>query len=48
MFMADREATLWSGWALLGPQHRLYYSGDTAMFPGFADIGDRLGPLTPP
>jgi len=45
MFMADREATLWSGWALLGPQHRLYYSGDTAMFPGFADIGDRLGPF---
>ena len=43
--MADRNATLWCGWAILGSQHRVYYSGDTAMFPGFSEIGRRLGPF---
>lgn len=37
--------TLWAGWAVAGPAHRVYFSGDTAMFPGFADIGSRLGPF---
>jgi L-ascorbate metabolism protein UlaG (beta-lactamase superfamily) len=41
----DADATLWSGWAMLGPTHRAYYSGDTAMFPGFSEIGERLGPF---
>lgn len=45
MFMRDRDCTLWAGWAVLGPSHRLFYSGDTAMFPGFNDIGERLGPF---
>jgi L-ascorbate metabolism protein UlaG (beta-lactamase superfamily) len=40
---ADR--TLWSGWAMIGSQRRAYYSGDTAMFEGFAQIGERLGPF---
>lgn len=41
----DRETTLWVGWALIGPSHRLFYSGDTALFPGMKEIGDRLGPF---
>jgi L-ascorbate metabolism protein UlaG (beta-lactamase superfamily) len=41
----DANATLWSGWAFIGSEHRAYYSGDTAMFPGFAEIGERLGPF---
>jgi L-ascorbate metabolism protein UlaG (beta-lactamase superfamily) len=41
----DRDETLWSGWAAVGPKHRVYYSGDTAMFPEFAEIGERLGPF---
>jgi L-ascorbate metabolism protein UlaG (beta-lactamase superfamily) len=45
MVMADRDATLWAGWAIRGPEHRVYYSGDTAMFPDFAEIGRRLGPF---
>lgn len=45
MMMTDRNATLWAGWALIGPEHRVYYSGDTAMFPGFREIGERLGPF---
>jgi L-ascorbate metabolism protein UlaG (beta-lactamase superfamily) len=45
LVMADRNQTLWAGFALIGPEHRVYYSGDTAMFPGFAEIGRRLGPF---
>ena len=43
--MSDRDITLWGGWALLTAQHRVYFSGDTAMFPGFSEIGERLGPF---
>ena len=43
--LRDRDATLWCGWVLAGSQHRIYFSGDTAMFPGLADIGERLGPF---
>jgi len=39
------DLTLWSGWAILGPTRRVYYSGDTAMFEGFEQIGERLGPF---
>ncbi|MCA9686130.1 MAG: MBL fold metallo-hydrolase [Myxococcales bacterium] len=39
------DQTLWAGWALIGPEHKLFYSGDTAMFPGFTEIGTRLGPF---
>lgn len=41
----DRDATLWASWAFLGPRHRAYFSGDTGMFPGFAEIGEKLGPF---
>lgn len=41
----DKDATLWAGFALLGPEHRVYYSGDTGMFPAMKDIGERLGPF---
>lgn len=43
--MLDRNRTLWAGYALTGPQHRVYYSGDTAMFDGFDEIGETLGPF---
>ena len=43
--MSDRNKTLWAGWAIIGPKHRVFYSGDTAMFPGFSEIGRRLGPF---
>ena len=45
MVMADRDKTLWSGFAMAGSKHRVYYTGDTGMFPGFRDIGERLGPF---
>lgn len=39
------DVTLWAGWALIGEKRRAYYSGDTAMFEGFQQIGERLGPF---
>jgi L-ascorbate metabolism protein UlaG (beta-lactamase superfamily) len=39
------DDTLWTSWALLGPDHRVYYSGDTGYFPGFARIGADFGPF---
>lgn len=41
----DQGQTLWTGWVVRGPRHRAYYSGDTAMLPAFAEIGERLGPF---
>jgi L-ascorbate metabolism protein UlaG (beta-lactamase superfamily) len=41
----DRDATLWSSYALLGARHRVYYSGDTGLFTAMQDIGEKLGPF---
>jgi L-ascorbate metabolism protein UlaG (beta-lactamase superfamily) len=41
----DNDATLWAGYALVGPKHRVYFSGDTGLFPGLKEIGARLGPF---
>jgi L-ascorbate metabolism protein UlaG (beta-lactamase superfamily) len=43
--LSDRDTTLWAGWAIIGPIHRVYYTGDTAMFPGFSEMGERYGPF---
>lgn len=40
-----RDQTLWGGWALIGSEKRVYFSGDSGMFPGFREIGERLGPF---
>jgi len=39
------SGTLWSGWAMLGQKRRVYYSGDTGLFAGVKEIGERLGPF---
>jgi L-ascorbate metabolism protein UlaG (beta-lactamase superfamily) len=43
--ISQDNQTLWSGFALLGQKHRLYYSGDSGYFPGFKHIGEALGPF---
>jgi L-ascorbate metabolism protein UlaG (beta-lactamase superfamily) len=40
-----QNGTLWAGFALVGPAHRVYCSGDTGFFPGLHEIGARLGPF---
>jgi L-ascorbate metabolism protein UlaG (beta-lactamase superfamily) len=41
----DKDRTLWASYALIGSKHRVYFSGDTGLFPGLRDIGDRFGPF---
>jgi L-ascorbate metabolism protein UlaG (beta-lactamase superfamily) len=43
--LIDNDAKLWAGFALLGPVHRVYFSGDTGLFPAVREIGTRLGPF---
>ena len=43
--LTGQNATLWAGFAFIGPRHRAYYSGDTGFFPGLAEIGSRFGPF---
>ncbi len=43
--LLDRDATLWASWAIVGPEHRVFFSGDTGMHPAFEEIGQRLGPF---
>ena len=41
----QRDSTLWAGYALLGAQHRAWYSGDTGFHSALEEIGRRLGPF---
>ncbi len=41
----DQMRTLWGGYAILGPSHRIFFSGDTGLFDELAEIGERLGPF---
>jgi L-ascorbate metabolism protein UlaG (beta-lactamase superfamily) len=43
--LGDRDRTLWASWVLLGSRERLFFSGDTGMHAGFAEIGERYGPF---
>ncbi len=43
--LMDRNQTLWCGWAMMAAKVRIYFAGDSGYFPGFVDIGRRLGPF---
>ncbi|MFI0938450.1 MBL fold metallo-hydrolase [Streptomyces sp. NPDC021020] len=43
--LRGRQQTLWASWAVTDGTHRLFHSGDTGYFPGFADIGAEHGPF---
>ncbi|WP_062213316.1 MBL fold metallo-hydrolase [Streptomyces sp. NBRC 109706] len=40
-----RFQTLWASWVVAGPEHRIFHSGDTGYFPGFAGTGREHGPF---
>ncbi|KPC61080.1 MBL fold metallo-hydrolase [Streptomyces chattanoogensis] len=39
------QHTLWASWVVTGPDHRIFHSGDTGYFSGFAEIGAAHGPF---
>jgi L-ascorbate metabolism protein UlaG (beta-lactamase superfamily) len=41
----DRFHTLWASFSLAGPEHRVYYGGDSGEWEGFREIGERFGPF---
>lgn len=43
--LVDNDKKLWAGYAFVGASHRVYYSGDSGLFPALSDIGARLGPF---
>jgi L-ascorbate metabolism protein UlaG (beta-lactamase superfamily) len=40
-----RDTTLWASWVIAGPQHGVFFGGDTGYTPVFAEIGARYGPF---
>lgn len=43
--LRNKQRTLWASWVVTGPEHRIFHSGDTGYFPGFARIGAEHGPF---
>jgi L-ascorbate metabolism protein UlaG (beta-lactamase superfamily) len=40
-----RNRTLWASWVLAGASHRVFYTGDSGYFDGYAAIGAQHGPF---
>ena len=40
-----RDGTLWASWVIAGPTGRVFFSGDTGFFDGYARIGADHGPF---
>lgn len=40
-----RNNTLWASWVIAAPERRVFYTGDSGYFPGFAEIGAKYGPF---
>jgi L-ascorbate metabolism protein UlaG (beta-lactamase superfamily) len=43
--VTNGNSTLWSSWVIAGPQHRVFFCGDSGFFGGFRDIGRDHGPF---
>ncbi len=43
--VGDRNHTLWASWVIEGPEHRVFFSGDTGVTEEFRAIGQRHGPF---
>lgn len=42
---ARSDQTLWTGYALIGAHHRVFYSGDTGLNDSFPEVGEKYGPF---
>jgi len=43
--LKDRNATLWSSFAIRSPQHAVFFSGDTGLTTEYQSIREQLGPF---
>ena len=43
--LLQRNTTLWASWAIIGPQHRAFFGGDTGYTKSFSEIGSEYGPF---
>jgi L-ascorbate metabolism protein UlaG (beta-lactamase superfamily) len=44
--LLNRDSTLWASWVLKGPQHRVFFGGDSGPFDeAFRQIGEAYGPF---
>ena len=43
--LSRSNQTLWAGLAINGPEHAVFFSGDTGMQSDFGEIGEKLGPF---
>ena len=43
--ISDRNSTLWSSFAIRGPRHAVFFSGDTGLTDEYVQIKERLGPF---
>lgn len=43
--LGDRNATLWASLVVRGPQHAVFFSGDTGLTDAYAEVARRLGPF---
>ncbi|HSD17253.1 MAG TPA: MBL fold metallo-hydrolase [Thermomonas sp.] len=43
--LRDGNRTLWGSWAIVDGDRRVFFSGDSGYFDGFAEIGRRFGPF---
>ena len=43
--LLDKNETLWTSWVVHGPDHRLFFSGDSGYSPTFKKIGEKYGPF---
>jgi L-ascorbate metabolism protein UlaG (beta-lactamase superfamily) len=40
-----RVGSLWTSWSIVGPKHRVFFSGDTGLTEGFREIARKNGPF---
>jgi N-acyl-phosphatidylethanolamine-hydrolysing phospholipase D len=43
--LRDERRALWSSWAMIAPERRFYFAGDSGYFEGYTAIGEALGPF---
>ncbi|MEW9528072.1 MBL fold metallo-hydrolase [Microbispora sp. NPDC049125] len=41
----ERDQTLWASWVIAGERRRVFYTGDSGYFDGYAAIGEAHGPF---